>query len=437
MTKTNSVDYSSVFNSKALGLVDRERETKQLMYALLTREHMLLMGPAGTAKSQFATNAFKAIDKSKLFSIHLTKQTTEEYVYGPLNIIELKKGNLIHNTKDSILDADFAFLDEFFDASDVLLRSLLGVLNERKWMKGSQQISAKLHTAIVTSNYQRENEVTEAILDRLIFKAEIQPITSKAKRLQVYNNYLDNSNYSPTKVLDLDKIEEITKLVDDPESVKFNRNVLDAYDTLITEFAKESKKYISQRTANKALKVIKVAALLDDRKVAEYKDLYELKFVLCVLNRRIEEEIFDAVYERCVGKAEEERQFVTDLDSVEKKINEMPVDFGTLSDTDFINKMRELNELIHLVEGMGNPTPKVEERKSQILARMRGLVASERDKLFKKTAPQIAQKSGPTNSSGGKYNPVKDDWKPTDGTDEEMFKKEYPVKEEAEDTIPF
>ena len=379
-----STDYSNLFTSKVLGLVDRDRETKQLMYALFTKEHMLLMGPAGTAKSQFATNAFSAIDGSKLFSIHLTKQTTEEYVFGPLNILELKKGNLVHNTQDSILDANFAFLDEFFDASDVLLRSLLGVLNERKWMKGQQQMTAKLHTAILTSNYQRENEVTNAILDRIIFKTEIQPITAKSKRIRVFNDYLAQPNFKPAKVLDLAKLEEFTKLVEDPNSVKFPDEVLEAYDVLLQEFMKESKKYISQRTANKALKVLKVSALLDGRDKVSYDDLEELRYVFCVLNRRIEEELFDAVFEKHVSKAEEERQVVGDISQIETKVNNMPSDFSQLSDQEFISKMRELNEFIHLLEGMPSPTQKSSQKRDEVLRRMRDLVANNRDILFKR-----------------------------------------------------
>lgn len=386
--KKVATNYSNLFTCNVLGLVDREREIKQLMYALFTREHMLLMGLAGTAKSQLANNAFSAIDGAKTFSIHLTKQTTEEYVYGPLNIVELKKGNLVHNTKGSILEADFAFLDEFFDASDVLLRSLLGVLNERLWMKGNQQIPAKLHTAIVTSNYQRENDVTQAVLDRLIFKTEIQPITAKRKRIQVYENYLAKPDFVPKKVLDLVKLKEFTDLVDNPNSVNFSKDIFEAYDLLLTEFTKESKKYISQRTANKALKVIKASALLDGRDKANYSDLEELKYVFCVLNRRIEEEIFDAVFERCVGKVEEERQVIADLEEVEVKVNSMPTDFGVLSDQDFINKMRELNEYIHLIEGMANPTQKTDSKRNEILNRMRELVTNNRDKLFKRTGPK-------------------------------------------------
>ena len=382
--KASKFDYTKLFSDKTLGLVDRKREIKQLMYALFTREHMLLMGPPGTAKSQFAINAFSAIKEAETFQIHLTKQTTEEYVFGPLNIIELKKGNLVHNIKNSILTADFAFLDEFFDASDVLLRSLLGILNERVWLKGSQDVDAKLHTAILTSNYQRESNVMQAVLDRIIFKAEVKPSTAKSKRMRIYKDALEQPDFKVPIVITLKQLKDFTKKVEAPNAVKFPRNILTIYDTLLTEFTKESKKFISPRTANKALKVLKVSALLDNRDKVEYNDLEELRYVFCVLNRRIEEEIFDAVYERCVGKAEEERITLKDLEDVESKVAKIPENFDSLSDKEFIASMRELNEYIHLLEGMQSPTQKTSQKKDKILEKMRCIVADNRDKLFKR-----------------------------------------------------
>jgi len=375
---------STIFSNKVLGLVDRNREIKQLMYALFTKEHMLMMGPPGTAKSLFAMRAFSAISGAETFQIHLTKQTTEEYVFGPLNIVELKKGNLVHNTKDFVLTADFAFLDEFFDASDVLLRSLLGVLNERLWLKGSQEVPAKLHTAILTSNYQRESDITQAVLDRIIFKAEIGDVTAKTKRLRIYKNAIKHPNFQVPKVLSLKKLQEFSKLVEDPNSVKFPPHVLSIFDTLLKEFVKESKKYISQRTANKSLKVLKTSALLDERDEVGYQDLEELKYVFCVLNRRMEEEIFDAVYERCVGKAEEERVTLKALKDIESKVAKMPTNFDNLGDKKFIDKMRELNEYTHCLEGMDTPTQKAAQRKDSILENMRKIIADNRDKLFKR-----------------------------------------------------
>jgi len=380
---------SKIFSNKVLGLVDRDREIKQLMYALFTKEHMLMMGPPGTAKSLFAMRAFSAIEGANIFRIHLTKQTTEEYVFGPLNIVELKKGNLIHNTKDSILTADFAFIDEFFDASDVLLRSLLGVLNERQWLKGSQEVSAKLHTAILTSNYQRDNNVTQAVLDRIIFKTEIQEVTAKTKRLKIYKDAIEKPDFQTPKVLSLKKLKKFSKLVEDPNSVKFPKHVLQTFDYLLTEFTKESKKYISQRTANKSLKVLKTSALLDGRDEVSYGDLEELRYVFCVLNRRMEEEIFDAVYERCVGKAEEEKIIMNDLEDIETKIKKTPKNFDRLSDQKFIDHMREINGYIHLLDTMQSPTTKTSTKRDAILAKMRNIVDDNRDKIFKRKRVKV------------------------------------------------
>lgn len=385
MTDNSSV-LKDLFSSKALGLVDRAKETKQLMYALATREHMLLMGKPGTAKSQFAINAFNFIKGAEIFQIHLTKQTTEEYVFGPLNIVELKKGNLVHNTKNSILTADFAFLDEFFDASDVLLRSLLGVLNERIWLKGSQKVKAKLHTAILTSNYQRESNVTEAILDRIIFKCEVQPISIKSKRMRVYKDFIAQPNFLPVSLLTLKELHKISTKVDNPNSVKFGKDVLEAYDKLVTEFAKETNKYISIRTANKALKVVKASALMDQRDKANFQDLEDTKYVFCILNKKsdLEEEIFDAVFERCVGKIEEENQSLGDISLILKKLDKIPANFDNLDDKEFVAKIKEINEYIHLLEQMATPTQKSSQIKEDLIDRLRSLIANNKDKLFNK-----------------------------------------------------
>jgi hypothetical protein len=251
-------------------------------------------------------------------------------------------------------------------------------------MKGQQRIEAKLQTAILTSNYQRENDVTQAVLDRIIFQCEIQPITAKSKRMRVYKDYLAELNFKVPKLLDVKKLKEFTDKVEDPNSVKFSEKILNTFDELVSEFSKESKKYVSQRTANKALKVLKVSALMNERDEVIYKDLEELKYVLCVLNRRVEEEIFDAVYEKYVGNAEEEEIIVTDMEDIEKRLSSIPTNFNKLTDQEFVDKMSELTELINLLEQMKCPTQRTEQKRDQLIDKMRKIVDENRDKLFKK-----------------------------------------------------
>lgn len=388
------------FSESTVGLVNRERELKQLQYAILTKEHLLLTGKAGTGKSQFALKAFENIADAKVFSIHLTKQTTEEYVFGPLDIQEFKKGKIKHNIDDGILKADFAFIDEFFDASDVLLRSLLGVLNERVWLKAGN-IKAPLHTAVLTSNYMRENEITEAILDRIIFKAQIGPLTKPLDRVKAYESYLKNSNKT-IKQIPLSELQQIAELIDDPKSVEFDKDILKIYDKLASEFQEEftsgsvgvgtGKKYISQRTLHKALKVVKAKALIDGRKKAEYEDLSELKYVFCTLNVEEEEVIFDAVFEKIVVPVIEDRKLTKDIAEFSQKTGQYPTDYSKVVDAEELVEV--CRSLTVLIDGITNLKGRVtsEKLKNQVTTLLKDTEDTQKkaaDRLYEITDKEL------------------------------------------------
>ena len=159
------------------------------MYAILTGEHMLLLSRTGMAKSYLANYIFNTFEGARIFSSQASKDQTPDNYFGPYNIEEFKKGSIRHNIMGSIIEANLVFLDEFFDASDVVLRSLLTVLNERKFINGSEQIDAAVHTAIATANYMRMNEVTEAVLDRFTYKSIIPENTNVYSQLLIDHTY--------------------------------------------------------------------------------------------------------------------------------------------------------------------------------------------------------------------------------------------------------
>ena len=89
------------------------------------------------------------------------------------------------------------------------MRSLLSVLNERKFINGQEQIDAAVHTAIATANYMRMNEVTEAVLDRFPFKSIIP------EDHHVYSQLLIDHTYSFTKgeAVDTEKKIPFTQII--------------------------------------------------------------------------------------------------------------------------------------------------------------------------------------------------------------------------------
>jgi MoxR-like ATPase len=268
---------------------------KDSLLAILIKEHILLEGKPGTAKSQLAKTIINNIRGAKVFQIQLSKFMPEDYVFGSININKLKnEGIIYHNTENSIVESDFAFIDEFFDGSDVLLRSLLEILNERTFTRNKQKLESRLNSAFLTSNYKRENAETAAILDRILFKHNIEPIEDINSLKEILGIYLKNiknsksekdlnevkyNGYIRFKYEDQIEFEELKTLQDYLFEVNINVNLQNKYLRLVKEFSRQTGKYISTRTINKGVKVLMAGALMDLRKNVNTKDFYLLKSV--------------------------------------------------------------------------------------------------------------------------------------------------------------
>jgi len=197
----------------------------------------------------------------------------------------------------SIIEANFVFLDEFFDASDVVLRSLLTVLNERKFINGSEQIDTAVHTAIATANYMRMNEVTEAVLDRFTYKSIIPENTNVYNQLLIDHTYAMSGGkpVEPEQKIFFNQIlflYEIIKnknrsiRIETPDFIYFMKNVL--IDKFMSEMRKSDYNYfLSPRKIAKQGDFLRASALLNNRFQVTTDDLREMYHCLTTLNSYI------------------------------------------------------------------------------------------------------------------------------------------------------
>ena len=300
-------------------VVGRERLVTQTLFALMCKEHQLVFSRAGIAKSLYANAVFSQFGDANMFRMQLTKYTPEEALVGGLSIEELKQGNYTHMTQDTIVDSEFAFLDELFDGNDNALRALLGILNEREFIKGKQVVRSSLHTAIATSNYLRANDVTEAVLDRFMFKATLGPEANSYAKLRIDSTY-EHTGGTLVEVPDdekisFDELDYVANVVQGkvpgteiraPYHVLFLKNaVIEQYLETINQVkeAEEAKPlYISPRTMAKARKVLNSMALLNGRSKVSRSDVSALQYLVCTLGNAAEAEAFDSAY-RAVNRA--------------------------------------------------------------------------------------------------------------------------------------
>ncbi len=284
-------------NNIAEIVVGRDEIIRQVIFAILTGEHMLLLSRTGMAKSYLTNLIFKAFDGARVFSSQASKDQTPDNYFGPYNIEEFKKGKIKHNIKGSIIEANLVFLDEFFDASDVVLRSLLSVLNERKFINGAEQIDVAIHTAMATANYMRMNEVTEAVMDRFTYKAIIPEDTNLYSQLLIDYTYSSERGkvVNPSQKLYFNQILYISDIVRNrnssikiiiPDIILFIKNVV--INRYVNEIKKtESSFFISPRKQAKIADFLRASAMVNDRFEVNMDDLKEVYLAICTLNRFI------------------------------------------------------------------------------------------------------------------------------------------------------
>ena len=114
-------------------VLGRDEVIRQSFYALITGEHQIIVSRTGMAKSLLARQIFSCFDGADMFEKQLTKDTMPENLFGAYDIESMKKGKMIHNVEGSLVLSHFAFLDEIFDANDMLLRSLLSRFCAQLW----------------------------------------------------------------------------------------------------------------------------------------------------------------------------------------------------------------------------------------------------------------------------------------------------------------
>lgn len=161
--------------------LEREDTLTQVALALLGREHVLMTGPPGTAKSQIASAVLGRILDERtgapsVFARQFTESTVQTDLVGPIDFKTLMgTGRTEHFTDEGMLGAVHAFLDEVLDGRDMLLRSTLNVLHERELKQGTRTTRGQLECALMTSNrylsevLEGSRETLLAFVDRVAF----------------------------------------------------------------------------------------------------------------------------------------------------------------------------------------------------------------------------------------------------------------------------
>jgi MoxR-like ATPase len=278
--------FRAFFDELRLLFLERDDVLLQLALALLSREHLLVTGPPGTAKSQLASAVFTRIldeetGEPSLYARQIGESTVQTDLIGPIDFKTLMEtGRTEHFTDEGMLGAVHAFLDEIFDGRDMLLRSALNVLHERELKQGTRTKRGRIECALMTTNryiadvLQGARETLLAFVDRIAFISFVPRGFADPARLGLVLRRHVGGAAGPLLECGL-SIQDLDVLQQAVDEVHVSDPICDGLAGFLERFDRELNaaaradpafvptRYISTRTAVRSGRVLRAAAVAD------------------------------------------------------------------------------------------------------------------------------------------------------------------------------
>jgi len=347
------------------GYYERDDVIEGTFTALLTDNHMLLIGPPGTAKSQLVSEVCNRINGTRYFQWLLTKFTAPEELFGAVSLKGLENDEYRRVTSGKLPEAHIVFLDEVFKASSSILNTLLTVMNERIYYNGTEVNEIPLISLFGASNeLPAEEDELEALYDRFLLRYVVDYIKEDFRFLKLLQGDGANSNETVITPQELDYCKSQAMKTVVPS------NIL----KLIGRIRKELKKKgmtPSDRRYKQCISVLKAKAYLDGKKEVSEEDL---RFLENVLWRDPGEkaEIQSVIHQALHGYKDRLRELVIqakELEGYSKREwedEDMRIKANIEAQTKLKQIVLSVNDLIEECEQRGKQTEEVRKAKDEI-----------------------------------------------------------------------
>lgn len=344
---------------------ERDELIEGAICAILTSNHVIIIGPPGTAKSQLANDLCSRITGANYFQWLLTKFTTPEEIFGSISLKGLENDEYRRVTTNKLPESHIAFLDEIFKSSSSILNSLLTVINERVYFNGTEKINTPLITLFGASNeLPTDEDELDALYDRFLVRFVVGYIEEDFRFLKMIQGGDDKNEPTTFSLQELSILKENVSRVEIPQAV---------YKILLRIRKELNAKGISlsDRRYKSSVSLIKARAFINGREMAKEEDVKILENVLWKDPAEIPE-IKSTLYSILFGYREQLKELYIQAKEIEaySKQNwddeETKIKANIEAQTKLKMLINKVNDLSEELSDRGKSTGEVTEIKSKI-----------------------------------------------------------------------
>lgn len=240
--------------------------------ALLCSQHILIIGPPGTAKSMLADEICRRIAGASYFQWLLTRFTTPEEIFGAVSLRALEQDDYRRVTSRKLPEAHIAFLDEIFKANSSILNAILTLINERLFHNGKEIVRVPLLSLFGASNELPEDDELLALYDRFLLRFVVNYIVEDFRFLRMLEAGVAPERTSLT-------LEELREMQSEARALPIPSHIYRAIADLRRELKRKNLE-ASDRRYRQSLGLLQAHAYLSGEKEVKESDLYFLEHVL-------------------------------------------------------------------------------------------------------------------------------------------------------------